>query len=64
MKTYTLCGSMRFAREMQEIAYSKRLQKEIRYHCNGPFPTIPPAKPPFALQGVVLPPHQKPKDQS
>lgn len=22
MKTYTLCGSMRFAREMQEIAYT------------------------------------------
>lgn len=64
MKTYTLCGSMRFAREMQEIAYAKRLQKEIRYHCNKPFPTDPPVEPPFAPQGAVFPPHQKPKDES
>ena len=27
MKTYTLCGSMRFAKEMQEIAYYLETQK-------------------------------------
>ena len=27
MKTYTLCGSMRFEKEMQEIAYYLEIQK-------------------------------------
>ena len=28
MKTYTLCGSMRFEKEMQEVAYYLETQKE------------------------------------
>lgn len=33
MKTYTLFGSMRFEKEMREIAYDQKHGKEILYHC-------------------------------
>lgn len=45
MKTYTLCGSMRFEKEMQEIAYSLETQKgynilQCIYVVDGNEPTL------------------------
>ncbi len=58
MKTYTLCGSMRFEKEMQEIAYSLETQKgynilQCIYVVDGNEPT------PEDLQKLELAHYQK-----
>ena len=45
MKTYTLCGSMRFEKEMPEVAYYLETQKgynvlQCIYTVNGTNPTV------------------------
>ena len=32
MKTYTICGSMKFAEDMKKIAYDLEISKGIRYN--------------------------------
>lgn len=32
MKTYTICGSMKFAEDMKKIAYDLEISKDIRYN--------------------------------
>lgn len=43
MKTYTICGSMRFSEQMKEIAYSLEAQKGYNIlqcvYCNNAVPT-------------------------
>ncbi len=58
MKTYTLCGSMRFEKEMQEVAYYLETQKgynilQCIYTVNGSKPTAE------ELQALELAHYQK-----
>ena len=32
MKTYTICGSMKFAEDMKKIAYDLEISKDMRYN--------------------------------
>jgi hypothetical protein len=52
MKTYTLCGSMRFAKEMQETAYYLETRKGYNIlQCVYPVPGCIPAEEELALLG-------------